>query len=129
MPTDDRVALAGGPKREVFGMSDSDVHPRPETARCGFAWCTTLHGSTVHPDDEAHRSAGIAFAARVRGVDEKGRGRDVDVEVGVLRRPDDADDWIVIEVAGGGLALSLSGAAELRRILTEDPGIGRALSS
>ena len=47
----------------------------------------------------------------------------------MLRRPDDADDWIVIEVAGGGLALSLSGAAELRRILTEDPGIGRALSS
>lgn len=110
-------------------MSDSDVHPRPETARCGFAWCTTLHGSTVHPDDEAHRSAGIAFAARVRGVDEKGRGRDADVEVGVLRRPDDADDWIVIEVAGGGFALSPGGAAELRRILVEDPGIGRALSS
>ncbi len=110
-------------------MSDSDVHPRSEVARCGFAWCTTLHGSTVHPDDETHRSAGIAFPARVRGVHEQGRGTEADVEVGVLRRTDDADDWLVIEVGGGGLALSLSGAAELRRILTEDPGIGGALSS
>ena len=108
-------------------MSDFEVHPRLATTRCEFTWCTTRHGDTVHPDDETHRSAGIAFTARVRGVAAIARGVEADVEVGILRRPGDTENWLVIEVAGGGISLSQSGAAELRRILRDDPDVREAL--
>ncbi|MCC4248533.1 MULTISPECIES: hypothetical protein [Microbacterium] len=127
MPTDDRVALADDPEKEVSGMSEDDVRPRHSNGRCAFAWCTTLHGETTHPDDEDHRSAGAGFSARLRGVDESGRGAAVDVEVGILRRRDDTENWLVIEVGGGGLALSAEGARELRRALADDPQIREAL--
>ena len=103
-------------------MRENDVRPLP-SARCAFAWCTTLHGETAHPDDEAHRSAGAGFAARVRPVDGAGIGGEADVEVGVLRRLDDDQNWLVVEVAGGGLAFSREGVRELRRILIENPQI------
>lgn len=110
-------------------MSEFDVRPRPDQ-RCDLAWCTTPHGETVHPDDEAHRSEGVGFLARVRGVREIGPGVDVDVEVGLLRRKDDLESWLVIEGADGtGLELSLEGARRLRRVLEGDPYIRAALAS
>ncbi|CAH0254766.1 hypothetical protein [Microbacterium sp. Bi128] len=130
MPTDDRVVRADDPEKEVSGMSEFDVRPPRRARRCGFAWCTTRHGETAHPDDEAHRSDGVAFSARVRAVDERGPGVDAEVEVGLLRRVTDQDTWLVIEAASGtGLALTLEGARELRRVLDGDPQVRAALSS
>ncbi|MBQ9916697.1 hypothetical protein AB0870_03000 [Microbacterium proteolyticum] len=110
-------------------MSENDVHPRHSGARCTYAWCTTRHGLTVHPDDETHRSSGSGFTARVRGSDESGAGRESEVEVGILRRPGDVENWLAIELGSVGLALSIDGARELRRVLAEDPQIREALSS
>jgi hypothetical protein len=129
VPTDDRGVLADDPEREVSGMSENDVHPRHSGARCTYAWCTTRHGLTVHPDDETHRSSGSGFTARVRGSDESGAGRESEVEVGILRRPGDVENWLAIELGSVGLALSIDGARELRRVLAEDPQIREALSS
>ncbi|MFS0792949.1 hypothetical protein [Microbacterium sp. 1P10AE] len=126
MPTDDRVAREGDPEKEVSGMRENDVRPVRTEARCGFPWCTTLHGETAHPDDEAHRSAGVGFTARVRSVDETGAGAEADVEVGILRRLDDDEDWLVVEVAGEGLAFGRDGVRQLRRILVENPQIREA---
>jgi hypothetical protein len=123
VPTDDRFAREGDPEKEVSGMRENDVRPLRPQARCGFPWCTTLHGETAHPDDEAHRSAGAGFTARVRSVDETGAGVETDVEVGILRRLDDDQNWLVLEVAGGGLAFARDGVLELRRILVENPQI------
>lgn len=110
-------------------MSENEVHPRHAGACCAYAWCTTRHGLTIHPDDEAHRSSGSGFAARVRGSDEAGAGRETQIEVGVLRRPGDVENWLAIEVGSAGLTLSIDGARELRRVLAEDPQIREALSS
>ncbi len=111
-------------------MSEFDVRPPRRARRCDFAWCTTRHGETAHPDDEAHRSDGVAFSARARAVEGRGSGVDAEVEVGLLRRVTDHDTWLVIEAASGtGLALTLEGARELRRVLDGDPQIRAALSS
>lgn len=109
-------------------MSEDEVS-RPGPVACAFAWCTTAHGATAHRDDEAHRSAGRGFLSRVRRPDDAGRGDETDVEVGLLRRLTDDDTWVVIETgAGPGIALSLAGARELRRLLAEDPQLRAALA-
>jgi len=128
VPTDDRVALTDDPEREVSGMGVNEDDPRGFAGRCEYAWCTTEHGATVHPDDEVHRSGGVGFPARVRGGAERGPGIATDVEIGVLRRPSDTENWLVIEVAGGGLAMTAEGARALRRALVDDPQIQAALS-
>lgn len=110
-------------------MSEFDVRSRPEQ-RCDLAWCTTPHGDTVHPDDEVHRSEGVGFLARIRAVREAGPGVEAEVEVGLLRRKDDIEGWLVIEGADGtGLELSFEGARRLRRVLDGDPQIRAALAS
>ena len=109
-------------------MTENAPHAPGGTQRCGFVWCTTRHGETSHPDDEAHRSAGVGFSARVRGVGEEGTGVEREIEIGILRRPDDEDAWLVIEVGQGGLALSRDGAHQLRRALVTDPLLRQALT-
>lgn len=109
-------------------MSENDVQSRSVGARCTYAWCTTRHGRTIHPDDETHRSSGSGFPARVRGSEEAA-GTERQVEVGILRRPGDVENWLAIEVGSIELALSMDGARELRRVLADDPQIREALSS
>ncbi len=93
-------------------------------AACVFAWCTTAHGETVHPDDEVHRSAGTGFPARVRDVHGSGAGLSTDVEVGVLRRDDDVQAWVVLEFGGGpAIAIDPEAARTLGRILRDDPDL------
>lgn len=106
-------------------MRENDVRPM---VRCAFSWCTTLHGETTHPDDEAHRSAGTGFSTRVRCAQETGAGAEAEVEVGILRRPDDDENWLVVEVGGRGLMFSRDGVRELRRILAQDPQIRGAFA-
>ena len=111
-------------------MSEYEIRPEFTQRACNLVWCATPHRDTMHPDDEAHRSVGRGFLARVRGARETGPGVWRDVEVGVLRRPDDVEGWLIIETAdGAGLALSLDGARELRRALVDDPDVQQALSS
>ncbi|MEX0152177.1 DUF6907 domain-containing protein [Microbacterium sp. LMI1-1-1.1] len=96
----------------------------PAAAPCAHPWCVTAHGRTLHPDDETHRSAGVAFEARVRRADGRGPGRGTTVEVGVLRRPDDDGAWLVLDDGGDvSIALSAEGARELRRLLNEDDDV------
>ncbi|SDB85315.1 hypothetical protein SAMN05216418_0674 [Microbacterium enclense] len=86
-------------------------------------WCVTEHGSTVHPDDEDHRSAGIALTVRARPGDARGVGEVTTLEIGALRRADDSDTWIVIETGiGVSLALTREGARALQRRLGEEIG-------
>lgn len=59
-------------------------------------WCTTAHGSTIHPDDEDHRSAGITVPVDVRAPGSRSATH-TDVEVGLLRRRGDDETWVVIE--------------------------------
>lgn len=99
-------------------------------ARCGFAWCATEHGDTVHPADEDHRSVGWGSPGRVRDGRGVGPGAETDIEIGVLRRKDDAHTWVVID-AGAGLSIALSpeAAFTLGRRLVDDPDVRAARSS
>lgn len=111
-------------------MSEFEVRPNHTERACSFEWCETAHDDTAHPEDEAHRSVGVGFVARVRGVHDRGPGVWRDVEVGVLRRRNDTESWLVIEAEDGtGLAINVDGARELRRALADDPQIRRAFSS
>jgi len=109
-------------------MNRTPATHRPQAARCPFTWCTTEHGETVHPDDETHRSAGTAFAARLRDGRVGGVGVLTDVEVGVIRRVDDDESWVALEF-GGGYAVELDAAAArtLGRLLLDVPGLTTAL--
>lgn len=98
-------------------------------ARCEFEWCTTDHGATAHPDDEDHRSEGWGWLGRVRDGRGSGPGVMTVLEVGVLRRTDDAASWIVIETGiGTSLALSPEAAQTLARRLLDDGDV-RAVSA
>lgn len=98
-----------------------------DAGSCAYSWCATAHGRTLHPDDEAHRSAGVAFETRVRRADDRGPGRRTTIEVGVLRRPDDEGAWLVLDDGYGvSVALTTEGARELRRLLDDDADV-RAL--
>ncbi|SDO46956.1 hypothetical protein SAMN04487848_1042 [Microbacterium sp. ru370.1] len=74
---------------------------------CGYAWCMTEHGRTVHPSDEDHRSAGTGVTVRVRAGFDHGSGRLEEWEIGLLRRSTDAETWLVVET-GDGAAVALS---------------------
>lgn len=74
---------------------------------CGYAWCTTEHGRTVHPHDEDHRSAGTGVTLRVRTGLDRGSGRLEEWEIGLLRRSTDEETWLVVET-GDGAAVALS---------------------
>ncbi|MFB9785805.1 hypothetical protein [Microbacterium testaceum] len=88
-------------------MTSGTRHERTTDARrCVFRWCVTEHGSTVHHDDEDHRSAGIGLLARVRDAADHGRGISTDVEIGLLRRISDLETWVVVET-GIGASVSL----------------------
>lgn len=100
-----------------------------DAAPCSFAWCTTNHGRTVHPDDEIHRSAGTGFIARVRGGDVGGAGVLTDVEVGLVRRSDDDDAWVALEFGGGhAIAIDPGAARTLGRLLRDDPVLAVVLA-
>ena len=109
-------------------MNRTPATHRPEAVRCAFAWCTTEHGHTVHPDDETHRSAGTGFAARIRDGHVGGVGVPTDVEVGVIRRADDDESWVVLEFGGGyAVELDVAAARALGRLLLDVPGTATAL--
>lgn len=96
-------------------------------AHCAHEWCTTPHGRTIHPDDEDHRSDGVAFEATVRDAD--GTVRDTELEVGLLRRHDDAGTWFVIEDGcGAHLELALDSARRLLRTMLGDAALATALT-
>lgn len=112
-------------------MTERTVFERAaEVARCGFAWCVTEHGDTVHPADEDHRSVGRGWPGRVRGGRGVGPGVETDIELGVLRREGDSHTWVVID-AGAGLSIALSpeAAFALGRRLVDDPDVRAARSS
>lgn len=77
-----------------------------DARECVFLWCVTEHGSTVHPDDEVHRSAGFGVTARVRHDTAHGTGVLAGVEVGLVRREDDTETWVVVET-GVGVSVSV----------------------
>ncbi len=93
---------------------------------CAFPWCTTRHGATTHPDDEDHRSAGIAMQAVARSPD--ATAHDTEIEVGLLHRRQDADTWLVIEDgADVHLEVTLDTARRLARALRSDARLSAAL--
>ncbi|WP_295824853.1 hypothetical protein [uncultured Microbacterium sp.] len=107
MPTGVRVVRTDDPEREVSGMNSRMRNERTgETRECAFSWCVTEHGSTVHPDDEDHRSVGFGMTARVRQVTAHGPGILAGVEVGLVRRTDDTETWVVVET-GVGISVSV----------------------
>ncbi|MFF7681933.1 hypothetical protein ACFZA2_04155 [Microbacterium sp. NPDC007973] len=80
-----------------------DSDPRP----CAFDWCATEHGRTVHPDDEDHRSGGVAVSLRTRAATARDRGHLEEWEIGLIRRSADAETWLVVE-APRGVSIALS---------------------
>ena len=108
-------------------MNSIPAEHSPGSERCAFEWCTTEHGRTVHPDDEAHRSAGTGFPARVReGF--VGGGIVTDIEVGLVRGPDDRETWVALEFGSGcTVAIDAAAARVLGRLLREDRDIAAAL--
>ncbi len=79
-------------------MTREEPIPSPRRS-CGYEWCVTEHGNTVHVDDEDHRSEGVGIAVRMRAGG-AGRGRLDDWEIGLLRRTADDETWIVVERQG-----------------------------
>lgn len=89
--------------------------------RCAFRWCVTEHGSTAHPDDEDHRSAGVGVSARVRDAVGFGPGLLAEVEIGLLRRTTDAETWVIVETGiGASVSLPVSAVRELAIGLQEE---------
>ena len=102
----------------------ADAEPR--NARCPYPWCTTPHGTTSHPDDEDHRSAGILMPAVARSLDPT--VHDTEIEVGLLHRRHDGETWVVIEDgADVHLEVTLDTARRLAQALWKDPGLSAAL--
>ncbi|WP_285138106.1 hypothetical protein [Microbacterium sp. lyk4-40-TSB-66] len=96
--------------------------------RCIHPWCVTAHGATVHPDDEDHRSAGVALTVTARRAEDHGPGRETELELGALRRAGESETWIVIETGiGASLALTRDGARLLQRRLHDEIGPGGIL--
>lgn len=71
----------------------------PSNAGCDVDWCSTDHSSLAHPDDDDHRSVGLAVTAEVRD----GRSGTISstVEIGLLQRTADIEPWFVIEDGDG----------------------------
>ncbi len=119
VPTDVRVVVAyDDPARKVSGMNEGLSTDGVDRVRCIHRWCVTEHGATVHPDDEDHRSAGVALTVRARRAEARGPGRETELELGVLRRAGESETWIVIETGiGASLALTRDSAPLLLRRL------------
>ncbi len=109
-------------------MNRIPAEHRAQATRCAFVWCTTDHGETVHPADETHRSAGTGFAARVRDGLVGSSGVFTEIEVGVIRRPDDAESWVALEFgADYSIAIDAAGARTLGRLLLDAPDMAAAV--
>lgn len=88
---------------------------------CEYGWCATAHAATNHSADEDHRSPGVAIRARVRSVDSADAGDDVDLEVGILRRADEDQSWLVIDAGRGvGVEIALDDVPRVVRDLVRD---------
>jgi hypothetical protein len=95
--------------------------------RCALPWCTTAHGATQHPDDEAHRSDGLGLPVRLRTSEGAGA---VDVEVGIVRRLDDDEAWIALEGADGRfLEIPVCDARAVLRQVLRDEALAHALGA
>lgn len=93
---------------------------------CEHSWCVTPHAATSHPADEDHRSPGTAVRARVRGVGARGVGDDADLEVGIVRRADEDQTWLVIDAGNGiGVEIALDELPRLVRDLRRDTTLRR----
>ncbi|KQR21424.1 MULTISPECIES: hypothetical protein [Microbacterium] len=131
MPTDVRVVVAyDGPARKVSGMNEGLSTDGVDRVRCIHPWCVTEHGATVHPDDEDHRSTGVALTVRGRRAEARGPGEETELELGALRRAGEFETWIVIETGiGASLALTRDGAQlllrRLRDLIAPDGILGR----
>jgi hypothetical protein len=111
-------------------MTDGENrHPaRSGVGSCGFAWCTTDHGHTTHPDDEDHRDDGIPVDLEVRDNADAASATVRSAEVGLLRRRSDDQTWLVVD-DGSGLdhAISLDSARRLVRAIARNPALAREL--
>lgn len=89
-------------------------------------WCATDHGHIQHPDDDDHRSEGRAVVVEARTP--TGDVTATVVEIGLLRRQDDAQTWFVIEDGQHiHLELTLDSARQLLRAMREDKTLRTAL--
>lgn len=96
---------------------------------CEFDWCATEHGAHAHPEDDDHRSPGVGSAALLRRVGGSGHGVDTELEVGVLRRRDDDQAWLVIDAGQGvGIEIAIDSARRIVHALVRDDAFRRLLS-
>jgi hypothetical protein len=103
------------------------VHP---DGRCRYAWCTTEHGHTSHPDDEDHRSDGLATALVGRRTGQPSTAHTMEVEVGLYRRRDDDQTWLALDDGGRvRMDVSLASARALMRAVLADPVLAEELRS
>ena len=71
-------------------------HRSTPVSRCqGPAWCTTDHSQARHPDDDEHRSDGVAIELTLRSSSGEERMRML--EIGLLQRQTDIEPWLVID--------------------------------
>ena len=111
-------------------MTGQQPVPRTPRAaiRCPHSWCTTAHGRTVHPDDEVHRSSGTSIETRVRRPADRGPGRAVTLEVGLVRHDGDDAPWLAIDDGATISAeIPLDGARALRRLFLDDVALRSVL--
>ena len=81
------------------------------------------------PDDEDHRSRGTGLTARVRRGAARGSGVLTDVEVGLLRRGDDSETWVVVETSDGtSICLPVHAVRALIARVGEDRPVAAVLS-
>lgn len=105
-------------------MDSEDAEPVRVGGRCEFSWCTTEHGQTVHPDDEEHRSGGVALPVRVRRAGESGAGTATVVDVGLHRGLHDDQTWLSFDDGRTVRAeVSLAAAREVLRAVLADPDL------
>lgn len=108
--------------------SGTDAATAGPTPACGFSWCTTDHGATLHPDDEEHRSAGVAVPVVYRRGAMRSTERQTTVEIGLVQRASDLQVWLVLD---DGADVDLQIPAELAHqvvaALRSDPHLGAEL--
>lgn len=92
----------------------------------GLPWCTTDHTHPRHPDDDDHRSDGLAVYLTSRSS--TGEETTRMVELGLLQRQSDAEPWLVID-DGGDIhsEVTLASARRIVGVLREDDAMRRAL--
>lgn len=106
-----------------MSAAEDSAPPEPgASARCRYAWCTTEHGRTSHPDDEAHRSVGIATPLLIRRTAEPATERWTRVEIGLYRRVSDEQTWLTVDDGGEiGYDVSLLSLRAALLALADDP--------